>query len=154
VDRGQWFGFVGHDVHGQLQIWTVAILTLMRNQSPPTTRHGISKRYAITAAGKHWLETIAVDVDTLKSAKAGAARRCLDWTERRYHLAGPLGGVLMLRFTELGWLRRSPATRAVSVTPLGAAEFVRLLNIDVVGLQQADHENQPGSVATRSQSAA
>ena len=109
-----------------------------------------SKRYAITAAGKDWLETIAVDVDTLKPAKAGVARRCLDWTERRYHLAGPLGGVLMLRFTELAWLRRSPATRAVSVTPRGAAEFVRLLNIDVVGLQQADHENQPDPMGTRS----
>jgi hypothetical protein len=78
----------------------------------------------------------------------------LDWTERRYHLAGPLGGVLLLRFTELGWLRRGLATRAVSVTPLGAAEFVRLLNIDVIGLQQADHENQPGPVATKRQSAA
>jgi len=125
-------------------------LTLPGNQSLPPTRHGISKRYAITAAGKDWLETIAVDVDTLKPAKAGVARRCLDWTERRYHLAGPLGGVLMLRFTELAWLRRSPATRAVSVTPRGAAEFVRLLNIDVVGLQQADHENQPDPMGTRS----
>src|SRR4029077_10372352 len=43
MDRGQWFGFVSPDVHGQLQKWTVAILTLTRNQSPPTTRHGISK---------------------------------------------------------------------------------------------------------------
>ena len=24
MDRGQWFGFVSHDVHGQLQKWTVA----------------------------------------------------------------------------------------------------------------------------------
>jgi DNA-binding transcriptional ArsR family regulator len=112
-----------------------------------------SKRYAITAAGKHWLETIGVDIDTLKSATA-VARRCLDWTERRYHLAGPLGGVLLLRFTELGWLRRGPAARALSVTPIGAAQFSRLLNIDVVGLQQADHQNQSGSVATTSQSAA
>ena len=54
----------------------------------------------------------------------------------------PLGGVLMLRFTKLGWLRRSPANRAVSVTPRGAAEFVGLLNIDVGGLQP-DHDNQP-----------
>jgi hypothetical protein len=38
----------------------------------------------------------------------------------------------------------------VSVTPRGAAEFVRLLNIDVVGLQQADHENQPDPMGTRS----
>jgi hypothetical protein len=45
-----------------------------------------------------------------------------------------LGAFLLLRFTELGWLRRSPATRTVSVTALGAAEFVRLLDIDVVGL--------------------
>ncbi|HEX4209707.1 MAG TPA: hypothetical protein VHY56_04890, partial [Candidatus Binataceae bacterium] len=63
-------------------------------------------------------------------------------------------GILLLRFTELGWVRRGPATRAVSVTPLGAAEFARLLNIDVVGLQKEDHENQPGPAATRSQSAA
>jgi DNA-binding transcriptional ArsR family regulator len=113
-----------------------------------------SKRYAITAAGKHWLETIGVDIGALKPAAAGFARRCLDWTERRYHLAGPMGGVLLFRFIELGWLRRDPATRAVSVTPLGAAEFARLLNIDVVGLQQSDHENHPDPIGTRSQSTA
>src|SRR6516225_2384170 len=44
MDRGQWSGSVSPEVHGQLQKWTVAILTLMRNRSPPTTRHGISKR--------------------------------------------------------------------------------------------------------------
>jgi DNA-binding transcriptional ArsR family regulator len=113
-----------------------------------------SKRYVITAVGKHWLETIGVDIDTLKPGTAGVARRCLDWTERRYHLAGPLGAVLLFRFVELGWLRRDPATRAVTVTPLGAAEFARLLNINVVGLQQADHENHPDPIGTRSQSTA
>ena len=113
-----------------------------------------SKRYVITAVGKHWLETIGVDIDILKPGTAGVARRCLDWTERRYHLAGPLGAVLLFRFTELGWLRRDPATRAVTVTPLGAAEFARLLNINVVGLQQADHENHPDPIGTRSQSTA
>jgi DNA-binding transcriptional ArsR family regulator len=113
-----------------------------------------SKRYVITAVGKHWLETIGVDIDTLKPGTAGVARRCLDWTERRYHLAGPLGAVLLFRFTEFGWLRRDPATRAVTVTPLGATEFARLLNINVVGLQQADHENHPDPIGTRSQSTA
>jgi hypothetical protein len=65
-----------------------------------------------------------------------------------------LGAVLLFRFTELGWLRRDRATRAVTVTPLGAAEFARLLNINIVGLQQADHENHPDPIGTRSQSTA
>ena len=132
----------------------VAVLSVAEARVYLVASNQASKRYVITAAGKHWLETIGVDIDTLKPGRAGVARRCLDWTERRYHLAGPLGAVLLFRFTELGWLRRDPATRAVTVTPLGAAEFTRLLNIDVVGLQQADHENHPDPIGTRSQSTA
>jgi DNA-binding transcriptional ArsR family regulator len=132
----------------------VAVLSVAEARVYLVASNQASKRYVITAAGKHWLETIGVDIDTLKLGTAGVARRCLDWTERRYHLAGPLGGILLFRFTELGWLRRDPATRAVTVTPLGAAEFTRLLNIDVVGLQQADHENHPDPIGTGSQSTA
>ena len=132
----------------------VAVLSVAEARVYLVASNQASKRYVITAVGKHWLETIGVDIDILKPGTAGVARRCLDWTERRYHLAGPLGAVLLFRFTELGWLRRDPATRAVTVTPLGAAEFARLLNINVVGLQQADHENHPDPIGTRSQSTA
>jgi hypothetical protein len=47
------------------------------------------------------------------------ACRCLDWTERRYHLAGPLGSQLLSRMLERRWLQQLPDTRALKLTPSG-----------------------------------
>ena len=47
-------------------------------------------------------------------------RACLDWTERRDHLAGPLGVAMTKGLLELGWVRRKPGTRALRVTVEGA----------------------------------
>jgi len=93
-----------------------------------------SKRYAVTAAGRRWLHELGVEVDALKPAAAGLARRCLDWTERRHHLAGPLGAALMARLLDLGWLSRDGASRAVRVTPIGICELRRALDIDALEL--------------------
>lgn len=48
-------------------------------------------------------------------------RPCLDWSERRFHLAGRLGGLLCQHCLEQGWLRRRGDSRALQVTPRGAA---------------------------------
>jgi DNA-binding transcriptional ArsR family regulator len=91
-----------------------------------------SKRYAVTVAGRRWFEQLGVEVDTLQLTAAGFARRCLDWTERRHHLGGPLGAALMSRFVGQGWLRRDGASRAVSVTPSGVSGLRRLLQIETL----------------------
>ena len=46
-------------------------------------------------------------------------RCCLDWTEQRNHIAGPLGRALLTRLLELGWLSCDANTRAVRVTDTG-----------------------------------
>lgn len=46
-------------------------------------------------------------------------RSCLDWTERRFHLAGPLGCHLTRRLFDLHWLRRSGRSRALMLGPRG-----------------------------------
>ena len=46
-------------------------------------------------------------------------RYCVDWSEQRHHLAGGLGAALLTRLTGLGWVRRSPDSRAVHVTGEG-----------------------------------
>lgn len=46
-------------------------------------------------------------------------RVCVDWTERRFHLGGPLGAWLAGRVFEAGWLRRRPTTRAIAATATG-----------------------------------
>lgn len=84
------------------------------------------RRYDVTEAGRLWFSELGVDVGGLTSAK-GLARRCLDWTERRPHLAGPLGVRLLSRMVELGWIIHDPKSRAVHLTPRGAqALFDRL----------------------------
>jgi DNA-binding transcriptional ArsR family regulator len=56
----------------------------------------------------------------LSPSRWPAGKPCLDWTERRSHLGGPLGGLLTQHLFERGWLARRAENRAVRVTSLGA----------------------------------
>lgn len=55
------------------------------------------------------------------TGKRPVCRPCLDWGERRMHLAGPLGALLCSHCMEQGWLLRRSGSRALDVTPRGAA---------------------------------
>jgi DNA-binding transcriptional ArsR family regulator len=91
---------------------------------------GVGKRFELSAAGNAWFAAIGVDVAALRPTRHGLARQCLDWTERSHHLAGPLGVQLMHALCAAGWLRRSPSSRAVQVTPKGWAGLKAQLGID------------------------
>jgi DNA-binding transcriptional ArsR family regulator len=75
--------------------------------------------YRLTAAGERRLESLGLDLGAVRARRRAFARQCIDWTERRPHLAGALGAALADRLFEMGWVRRVPATRAVQVTPAG-----------------------------------
>lgn len=75
-------------------------------------------RYDLTPLGRERLGALGVDLAGLDGAK-GAARPCIDWTERRRHLKGPLAARLLTRFLELGWIERGKENRAIKVTPAG-----------------------------------
>jgi DNA-binding transcriptional ArsR family regulator len=80
--------------------------------------------YAVTEHGASVLAELGI------AAGAGdVARRCLDWTEQRHHVAGALGRELMTRLLELAWLRRDPRTRAVHVTEAGQANLPARLGV-------------------------
>lgn len=72
------------------------------------------------------LQGLGVTADML-AAPAGrqrpACRPCLDWGERRMHLAGRLGTLLCTHSLESGWLLRRPQSRALELTPAGAVAF-------------------------------
>ncbi|MGI3171520.1 ArsR/SmtB family transcription factor [Pseudooceanicola sp. C21-150M6] len=53
-------------------------------------------------------------------------RECLDWSERRPHLAGPLGKALLIRVVETGWAHRVPGSRLIRFSPDGRAAFDQL----------------------------
>ncbi|GII96445.1 ArsR/SmtB family transcription factor [Sinosporangium siamense] len=75
----------------------------------------------LTGDGNAWLGElgIAVPADTRRSA----VRPCLDWTERRPHLAGAVGAALCRHAFTSGWITRIGATRAVTVTAAGRQAF-------------------------------
>lgn len=82
---------------------------------------------AVTEAGMALFSRIGINLAPLAPGSRKPARAfcrpCLDWSERRPHLAGALGSALCARSFEAGWIRRIEGTRAVTVTPQGWRMF-------------------------------
>jgi DNA-binding transcriptional ArsR family regulator/DNA-binding PadR family transcriptional regulator len=95
------------------------------------------KRFEVTPSGVEWFARLGLDIAAIKPGRRGIARQCLDWTEREHHLAGPLGAHVLAAFCEHGWLLRSKTSRAVQVTPKGAAWLRETLGIDAATLMRA-----------------
>jgi len=75
--------------------------------------------YALTARGERRMAALGLDVPQLRAGRRAFVRPCLDWTERRPHLAGSLGSAIAGRLLDLGWLARMPGSRALRVTSDG-----------------------------------
>jgi DNA-binding transcriptional ArsR family regulator len=73
---------------------------------------------ALTADGEAFLSSLGLDLEASR-AKRVFCRPCLDWSERRPHLAGAVGAALCALSLERGWFRRSPGGRALEITPRG-----------------------------------
>lgn len=76
----------------------------------------------VTPKGQEFLGGLGIDLDgQSKSSGRPICRPCLDWSERRHHVAGRLGRALRDHFFEQGYVRRIAETRAVDITPKGRA---------------------------------
>ncbi len=75
--------------------------------------------YMLSSDGERGLTELGVDVDRARQARSIFARACLDWSERRYHVAGALGTALCTRFFEAGWVERTDESRVTRLTASG-----------------------------------
>ncbi|HYL05467.1 MAG TPA: metalloregulator ArsR/SmtB family transcription factor [Thermoanaerobaculia bacterium] len=75
--------------------------------------------YELTPAGERLFAGLAVDVAGARSARRCFARACLDWSERRHHLAGALGAALLDRLLEFEWIERTRSSRALRLSEAG-----------------------------------
>lgn len=73
----------------------------------------------LTMDGASWCSGLGIDLSLLRSARRPLCRPCLDWSERRMHLAGALGAALLERLIALGHLRRHLEGRTLDVTRSG-----------------------------------
>ncbi len=73
------------------------------------------REHSLTAHGETLIADLDIDLDQLRSGRRIFARSCLDWTQRRPHLAGALPAAVTGTFLARGWLERSTG-RGLRVT--------------------------------------
>lgn len=79
----------------------------------------------LTTDGEALLETRGLDIGRLRAKRRPLCRACLDWSERRTHLAGSLGAELLTHFLDRGLARRVEESRIIRFTPEGERQFLR-----------------------------
>jgi DNA-binding transcriptional ArsR family regulator len=84
----------------------------------------------ITTAGARFFTEFGIELPSPRSRRRRSSRLCLDWTERRPHIAGAIGAALTARYFELGWMERMTRSHAVVVTPLGRRRLRATFGID------------------------
>lgn len=85
----------------------------------------------IRPAGIRFLSNFGIDLAAPSSSQNPLCRLCLDWTERRPHIAGAVGVALMKRFFDLGWTERRKHSSAVVVTASGKRGFLETFGIEI-----------------------
>jgi DNA-binding transcriptional ArsR family regulator len=93
------------------------------------TEEAADGAYEVTAAGSAALEAIGIDVSAMRGLRRRFAFACLDWSERRSHLAGALGAALLELLLRRRWVGREPGSRALNVTPSGRRELAKRFGI-------------------------
>jgi DNA-binding transcriptional ArsR family regulator len=85
--------------------------------------HGLS----LTDEGEAFIRTLGIKPETL-GKRERLCRECLDWSERRSHLAGSLGRAILQFILESGWAKRETGSRAIVFSPTGRSRFASLLD--------------------------
>ena len=87
------------------------------------------RAFAVTKHGREWFEELGVEI--AQGADTKIARQCIDWTERRPHVAGAVGVGMYKRLVALRWIVPAKNTRAVRVTLDGKRELWKRLRIAI-----------------------
>ena len=107
---------------GVLAIETVAMLERKR-----VLRKADAKTWQVSSAGRAWLnDEMGIDVDLLNRGERPLALCCLDWTERKPHVAGALGAAWLDALLKRRWVSRAKQSRALVVTPRGETELKKI----------------------------
>jgi hypothetical protein len=85
----------------------------------------------LTAAGSDFLVNIGIDLTAPVRSRRAFCRPCLDWSERRPHLAGRVGAAIADLGFARDWIRRRRLGRSVEITESGAVAFRTLFGREI-----------------------
>ena len=80
----------------------------------------------LTAEGHRLLRDRGLDIGSLRAKRRPLCRACLDWSERRTHLAGALGAALLSHFLDAGLAQRVEESRIIRFSRDGERQFLAL----------------------------
>lgn len=89
-----------------------------------------SGSYELTETGTHAFERLGVNVTAARSQRRRFACACLDWSERRPHVGGALGGALLETALKRRWVVKELDSRALRLTPAGRHTFKTQVGFD------------------------
>ena len=87
----------------------------------------------LSPAGRSRFVAEGIDVDAMQHKNRALCRTCLDWSERRSHLAGPLAKALLDLFIARDWAQREAGSRAIRFSKSGQAAFEALIAMPTSG---------------------
>jgi DNA-binding transcriptional ArsR family regulator len=82
---------------------------------------------SISSSGERLFAGLGMDLAILRQGSRPLVRACLDWTERRHHLAGGLGAALFRTLLDLRWVSRGRRPRSLVVTAAGRDRLEQLI---------------------------
>ena len=85
--------------------------------------------YLVTKKGWEWFAQFDILQKEFTNTRRPITRQCLDWSERRPHLAGMLGAILLEKMIDRKWFKKVQFSRELIVTPKGRQEVYDLLSI-------------------------
>jgi DNA-binding transcriptional ArsR family regulator len=91
----------------------------------------------VTPAGFAFFNRLGIDLETPKRGRRAFCRPCLDWSERRFHIAGHTGRLIASHFESSGWIKRERDSRVVTSTGVGRDALHDLLGIDAATFRSA-----------------
>ncbi len=93
-------------------------------------RHGVIENprgaLELSGYGIEWFRRLGIDTAAVARQRRTFCRPCMDWSERRHHLAGALGAALWSRIADLKWATRDAHSRVIGFTPRGQRAFREL----------------------------
>lgn len=100
---------------------------------------GNGAEFGVTELGAKEFDRLGVDLDACRHARRHFARPCLDWTERRPHLAGSLGAAIASTLAAHDWLRPARSGRGMRITSAGEDGLRGTFGIDLAELTPDRH---------------
>jgi DNA-binding transcriptional ArsR family regulator len=85
----------------------------------------------VTVAGAAFLAGFGIELGARKRSQRAFCRACLDWSERRPHIAGAVGAALLERCLDLAWVERRRDTRALAISAAGRRGFADAFGVSL-----------------------